>query len=54
MRVALVYRDMRLTYRELNEKSNALANILRKTYKDRTGSDIASVSSFQSALTDQA
>ncbi|EED3499865.1 amino acid adenylation domain-containing protein, partial [Salmonella enterica subsp. enterica] len=38
--VALVYRDMRLTYQELNEKSNALANILRKTYKDRTGSDI--------------
>lgn len=38
--MALVYRDRRLTYQELNDRSNALANRLRQTYKDRTGVDI--------------
>lgn len=30
--VAVVYQDMRLTYRELNEQANQLAHVLRKAY----------------------
>nr|WP_196769786.1 non-ribosomal peptide synthetase/type I polyketide synthase [Vibrio coralliilyticus] len=38
--VALVYRESQLTYRELNSRANALANVLRQSYKQRTGTDI--------------
>jgi len=31
--IAIVYEDKRLTYRELNERANRLANYLRKNYK---------------------
>lgn len=38
--IALVCRETQLTYQELNSKSNALANVIRQTYKQRTGADM--------------
>jgi amino acid adenylation domain-containing protein len=38
--IALVYEDQKLTYRELNEKSNQLARHIQRQYKKKTGQDI--------------
>jgi len=38
--IALVYEDQKLSYKELNEKSNQLAVEIRKTYKTCTGKDL--------------
>ncbi|HBM16658.1 MAG TPA: hypothetical protein DD381_10010 [Lentisphaeria bacterium] len=38
--IALVFEDEKLTYRELNVRSNQLARYLRKEYKKQNGNDI--------------
>ena len=39
---ALVFDNCEMTYRELNEKTNKLANIIRKEYKEKTGTNLKS------------
>jgi amino acid adenylation domain-containing protein len=38
---ALIYEEQKLTYRELNEKSNQLASYIRTQYKQRTGQPLS-------------
>jgi amino acid adenylation domain-containing protein len=39
--IALVYNEQKLTYQELNERSNQLARCIRKQYKKKTKQDLA-------------
>ncbi len=38
--IAVVFEDRKLTYRELNEKSNQLAHTIRKNYNDLWGTEV--------------